>query len=217
MSERYDIFIDFDGTMTVNDVGYELFKNMTDGKTEALVREYRDGRINSLQCLSGECSIWDECPPEENVIVDFLGGQLIRDDFKEFLTFLSHFSISPIILSEGFDFYIVGILEANGLKHLRRITNSAALNNGALIPAFPYYDEGCGQCSNCKGYHINQLKSPLNAAIFIGDGRSDFHAAEAADIVFARSDLRELLSSKKRPYYTFDCFRDVMSHLDAIF
>jgi len=57
MNLTYRVFIDFDGTMTAGDVGYELFRNFTHGATESTVAAYRRGKINSLECLSRECAI----------------------------------------------------------------------------------------------------------------------------------------------------------------
>ncbi len=216
MNPDYIIFIDFDGTITTEDVGYEMFKKFTLGRTETVVGEYRFGKINSLRCLSDECLIWNSNPPDQNDVFEYLGSREVSPGFAEFLEFLNCENISSVILSEGFDFYIDRILQSHGIEHPRMITNRARYNNGKLLPEFPYFGRGCGQCSNCKGYHISRLRSPGQSAVFIGDGHSDHHGAQTADIVLAKSFLKDFLRAKELPFYEYDDFRTVINSLKNI-
>jgi 2,3-diketo-5-methylthio-1-phosphopentane phosphatase len=205
----YNIFIDFDGTITGNDVGYEMFKHFTGGATEPLVELYRRGKINSLQCLTGECEIWNAYPPATGDIEAYLAAQELRVGFGDFVAAMKSKGADLAVLSEGFDFYIDELMSNHGIDGLARIANTAHLEDGRLTPAFPYFADGCGQCSNCKGYHIRRLRPPGNCAIFIGDGHSDFHAAEAADIVFARSFLAESLGESGRRSIPYEDFFEI--------
>jgi RimJ/RimL family protein N-acetyltransferase len=127
----------------------------------------------------------------------------------EFLEMLESYNIRPVILSEGFDFYINRILESNILGHLERITNTAVLKNNKLSAAFPHFEKGCRGCSNCKGYQIARLLPKHKSAIYIGDGHSDFHASRQADIVFAKSHLKDMLVAQNKPFIEYDDFFDV--------
>jgi 2-hydroxy-3-keto-5-methylthiopentenyl-1-phosphate phosphatase len=214
--DQYKIFVDFDGTITSNDVGYEMFKKFTHAATEPLVQSYRRGEINSLDCLSRECDVWNTASPDIKEVYSYLDNQVLRDGFSRFLEMLGSWQIQPVILSEGFDFYINRILGAHGLLNLVRITNIARFDNGQLVPEFPYNQLGCRECSNCKGYHIRHLRPTHSCAIYIGDGHSDLHASRVADIVFARSHLMELLEETRRefiPYGSFENIIDEITHL----
>ena len=79
--KRHLIFIDFDGTITYNDVGYELFKKFSDTRTEPVVQEYRNGKINSRQCLYEECMILNERPTDPDKVFDFLDKQILSPGF----------------------------------------------------------------------------------------------------------------------------------------
>jgi len=217
MPYAYSIFIDFDGTITENDVGYEMFKRFTNSRTEPLVEKYRIGEINSHQCLSGECEIWNACAPSPADIDGFLKAQPVRRGFGNFCEYLQSLEIYPIILSEGFDFYIDKFLSHHGLPHLTRITNAAIYENGRLMPSFPFYGNGCPDCSNCKGYHISRLRPFKSCAILIGDGHSDLHASRAADIVFARSYLGEIMSKSGAAFVPYNDFMDIRTRIEEIF
>ncbi len=216
MKYNYMIFIDFDGTITANDVGYEMFKKFTRGATEPLVQSYRRGEVNSLNCLSGECELWNIESPKVEDVREYLDSQNLRPGLGDFLKKLKEWDIKPLILSEGFDFYIDRILETHGLSDLERITNLARFEDGKLYPEFPYQKLGCGECSNCKGYHIRRLNPPISCAIYIGDGHSDYHASQAADIIFARSHLEDLLTNIKRKYYSYENFDNIRNKLEVI-
>ena len=210
MNSRFKVFIDFDGTITVNDVGYELFKKMTDAATEPTVAAYRNGEINSLACLSGECEIWNRKPPDTNKVWKFIDNQPISPGFDRFIEYLRQSNIETKILSEGFDFYIDRILSRCGFDHINRITNKAIFSDGLLSPEFPHFGKGCGQCSNCKGYHIANDSRPDQSIVFIGDGHSDSHAAEKVDILFAKSFLKEYLGDNGRCFFSYNDFVDIL-------
>ena len=84
MSEDYNIFIDFDGTVTRNDVGYEMFRKYTAGKTQPIVDRYRRGEVNSYQCLKTECEIWNQSPPLESEVEVYLTRQQLTPGFIDF-------------------------------------------------------------------------------------------------------------------------------------
>lgn len=216
MNNFYGIYIDFDGTITSNDVGYEMFMKFTHAATESLVQSYRLGEINSLKCLSAECDLWNIARPSVDEVHAFLDSQKLRSGFVEFISSLDESGVKSLILSEGFDFYIDRILASNRLTRIERLTNFGHYQNGILAPEFPYRGLGCGECSNCKGYHINRLRPAMSCAVYIGDGHSDLHAARTADIVFARSHLLEFLSKSKRPFIRFDDFFEINDKFDDI-
>ena len=210
MSPKYIFFLDFDGTITTADVGYEMFKKFTDGRTQTIVDEYRKGEVNSYACLNTECDIWNESPPNEKEVIDFIEMQGISKGFKNFCDLLQENGIKSYVVSEGFEFYIDRILDYNGLSNLAKITNMAVFSKGIITPEFPYRGKGCGECSNCKGYHIKRLMNLRSSAVFIGDGHSDIHGAAAADIIFAKSFLRESLDYAGRYYFQYVDFFDII-------
>lgn len=216
MKGKVAVYIDFDGTITCSDVGYEMFKMFTGGRTEPTVERYRRGEINSLQCLSKECEIWNSNPPDPRKVFEYLDSRNIENGFLEFLKFLEKENTDLTILSEGFDFYIDRVLVSHRLGYLNRITNRADYSKGLIHPEFPCFEAGCGQCSNCKGYHISKCRSDRETSFFVGDGHSDIHGSQEADIIFARGFLAGYLEEKRRFYFRFDDFGEILGVMSGL-
>lgn len=214
---KYHVFVDFDGTITVKDVGHDFFENFTFGKTSDVVAKYRRGEISAVECLQEECDIYNDNPAPANMVEQFIDSQKLTNGFIEFEEFCRSNQIKLTILSAGFDFYIKPILEKYNLVHLEIYNNPTLIRDGQIIPDFIYYDKDrCWQCSNCKGLRISELTQPDEMSIFIGDGHSDSHGAEKADIVFAKSYLASYLESNNLSYFTYDNFFDIIEKFNEI-
>jgi len=209
---KYHAFVDFDGTVTAEDVGYNFFKRFTFEKTEDVVRKYRNGEISAIECLKTECDIYNENPAPAKEVREFINSQKLTAGFKQFVEYCQANQIKLTVLSAGFDFYIDRILKNNGLEQLDVYVTPTVLKNGRINPEFIYYDEKvCRQCSNCKGERIKQLAAPDAVSVFIGDGHSDWHGAQNADVVFARSFLARYLDKKNIYYQSYRDFFDIIS------
>jgi 2-hydroxy-3-keto-5-methylthiopentenyl-1-phosphate phosphatase len=214
---NYHIFLDFDGTVTTIDVGYTFFKVFAEGKAEEVVRQYRQGEISAVDCLQGECDIYNEYPAPAAQVKEFINSQQITAGFKEFIEFCRKRTIQITIISAGFDFYIKPILDKIGLADIEYLANATTLKNGRIYPEFTYYDKAaCERCSNCKGIRIKELKKPDDISVFIGDGHSDFHGARAADIVFAKSFLADDLKEAGIDFIPYDNFFDIINELGKL-
>jgi 2-hydroxy-3-keto-5-methylthiopentenyl-1-phosphate phosphatase len=117
-------------------------------------------------------------------------------------------------LSDGLDFYIKLILRKLGLEKLPFRSNIARFDNGKLKPEFPHYDRGCGNCGNCKKYHLTNLKGAKQKVVYIGDGLSDKCAVQEADFVFAKNDLRKFCVKEGIEHFAFSNFGDVIRIFD---
>ena len=108
------------------------------------------------------------------------------------------------------DAYIDRILFLHGLGHLPLRTNHLEIkSNGRLDVSFPYYDQGCGHCANCKGGQIKSLRQPGETTIYIGDGYSDLCALNEADVTFAKKDLLEYCRENNKACIEWRDFDDV--------
>jgi len=215
---KYHAFVDFDGTVTINDVGYEFFKHFTSRRVEKTVQNYRAGLISAVECLQYECDIYNEEPASADAVEEFIGRQRIRAGFKEFVKFCQSGEIKLTILSAGFDFYINRILKNNNLSDIELIATPTMIKNGRLYPDFIHFDSNvCPRCANCKGEQISKLCRDGNRSIFIGDGHSDWHGAQKAEIVFARSYLAEYMDSEQLDYIKYRDFYDILDEFKIRF
>lgn len=207
-------FVDFDGTVTVNDVGYSFFKRFARERAEEVVRRYRRGEIGAVECLQTECDLYNDYPAPAQDVRDFIDSQKLTDGFLHFEAYCRENSITLTILSAGFDFYIQPILKKHGLAHLEVYSTPTIIKNGRIYPEFIYFDkEICPVCANCKGARVQQLTARDERSVFIGDGHSDGHGADKADLVFAKSYLAEYLKKHNAAFDSFENFHDVIAGL----
>jgi 2-hydroxy-3-keto-5-methylthiopentenyl-1-phosphate phosphatase len=202
------ILVDFDGTITQNDVGAALFNSFSKGKSKKIVSEWLQGRISSKECLQKECELI-EITKEE--FENFTLVQKIDEHFRDFVDLCKWEKMDLAILSDGLDYYIELILMKYHLDDIPFYSNTVRFEGKKLIPEFPYYDQGCGNCGNCKKYHLENLRRPNQKVVYIGDGLSDKCAIKEADFVFAKNDLKAFCEREKIGYSEFRDFRDVIS------
>lgn len=207
-------FVDFDGTVTVDDVGYNFFKRFARERAEDVVMRYRRGEVSAVECLQTECDLYNDYPAPAREVRDFIGSQKLTDGFLQFEAYCRENSISLTVLSAGFDFYIRPILKKYRLEHLEVYSTPTFIKNGRIYPQFIYYDKDiCPICANCKGARVQQLTAPDEQSVFIGDGHSDSHGAEKADLVFAKSYLAEYLKDHNAAFDSFENFHDIITGL----
>jgi len=203
--KNWAIFSDFDGTITTTDVGNTMFSEFSNGRTKEVVERWRKGEITSKQCLEQECALsnatWDD-------IYKYLETKEIDMTFISLYKNLKSSELDLYILSDGFGFYIRHILNRYSIFDVPFFSNDMIITNGRLIPIFPYYGYGCGECANCKRYHIKHLKGDRKG-IYIGDGLSDKHVIEEADIVFAKDGLAKYCDEKRIKYNPFKNFKNI--------
>jgi 2-hydroxy-3-keto-5-methylthiopentenyl-1-phosphate phosphatase len=206
----YVVLTDFDGTVSTTDVGNRLFAKFAGDGWEAVVQSWKDGQIGSRDCLIAECSLARATPEQ---IRRFALAREIDPHFKPFVRFCRTADIPVVILSDGLDYYIDLLLEKYGLKDLPRFANRLEFRGNELIPRFPYFEKGCGRCGNCKGYHVRRYQQGGRKVIYIGDGFSDRCGVRAADVVFAKDDLRRYCRQQSIGHETFQDFSDLLEQM----
>lgn len=207
-------FVDFDGTVTVDDVGYNFFKRFARERAEDVVMRYRRGEVSAVECLQTECDLYNDYPAPAREVRDFIGSQKLTEGFLQFEAYCRENSINLTVLSAGFDFYIKPILKKHRLEHLEIYSTPTFIKNGRIYPEFIYYDKNiCPICANCKGARVEQLTAPDERSVFIGDGHSDSHGAEKADLVFAKNYLAEYLKNQNASFDPFENFHDIIAGL----
>jgi len=201
------VLVDFDGTITRKDVGALLFNTFSGKQSQKIVSLWLKGKISSKVCLERECGLIEITKSE---LKKFALSQKIDEQFPAFVDLCNEKQIKLVILSDGLDFYIKLILKKYGLEDVSFYSNLLRFENGKLRPDFPYYDRGCGNCGNCKRYHLEKLKGAKQKVVYIGDGFSDRCAVQEADFVFAKNDLRKFCMKESIKHFPFRGFKDVI-------
>jgi len=214
MSIKFDdikVFCDFDGTVTLQDVGNELFKGVEN--FEGMNKMFKDGELTIYEYWHKLCynlpksvTIEDIREHSKNFEIDAY--------FKEFVNFCNLNGLKLYIVSDGFDVYIEEILRTNGIN--LPISSNKLIDKGEfLAPRFENASESC-KCysANCKRNFVLNKSDDNTLKVYIGDGYSDFCGATHCDIIFAKKYLATYCNENNLPHYTYKTFFDVKRILE---
>ncbi len=211
------IFCDFDGTIVHEDVGNRFFRTFGGPAAERAVEGYRSGSLNARQCLEAESRTVAHVTQDQ--LEEFVDQFRVDQTFGGFLDWCDGHGAMVTVVSDGLDIYVNRILRSAGFGHLQVFANAAAFDpatTAGMKVSFPYRDEVCEECANCKRNHVVTLSADDDVVVYIGDGLSDRCSVEYADIVFARGSLIAHCQAKNITYHTFRSFGEVKMRLAAL-
>jgi 2-hydroxy-3-keto-5-methylthiopentenyl-1-phosphate phosphatase len=213
------IFVDFDGTITKQDVGNAFFKEFGGDICTSYIAEYKAEKISAKELFRKEVAAIGVL--DESRARDFLHQQQLDESFRRFVEFCHKQRVEFHIVSDGLDYYIEEIL-----KHYRLHGVSFFANRLELHPAsnaatnasisFPFDDSECTRCACCKKNIILNKCSDDDIIIYVGEGYSDRCPAQYADFVFAKDELQKFCQQKNISYFVYGSFDDVVSRLQQL-
>jgi len=213
---NFKFYVDFDGTITTEDIGEEMFVQFGDAeKSYKIVKEWLDEKITLQEVWVRLCKTIDKF--DTKGFDNFLSTAPIDTKFHKFLDYCKKHSFDVTILSDGLDYYIDKISKRENFNDLKIYSNKLKITDeGKLIPEFPYTDEECKLCANCKRNHILTTSSDDDITIYIGDGWSDTCAAQHCDFIFAKRSLLKFCEKNSVPYFPFKTFEDVLEIVEKL-
>jgi 2-hydroxy-3-keto-5-methylthiopentenyl-1-phosphate phosphatase len=182
---------DFDGTISPTDIGAALigrFGTGDDRPARELLARWTRGEVGHRELTIAETARMRVHEAEARA---FALGFDLDPGFAGFVAEARSRGDAVMVVSEGFDFYVVDQLARAGLADLPFAANRARFASGGLVPEFPWTAEGCGRCGNCKAQHARRWRAQGYRVVTIGDGLSDRCGAEASDAVIAKDGLLE--------------------------
>ncbi len=207
------VFVDFDGTITKVDVGNSFFRKFgNEAESLKAVARWKSGELSGSGLLLEEAEFVDV---SEKKARDFCRSCEMDESFKRFYSFCFEKGIEVTILSDGLDFYITEILEANGLSGIPFYSNRASFDSRKISIELPY-ESDCTKCANCKGHQILMRTGPEDVVVYVGNGLSDRCAVQYADMVFAKDDLLKYCEENNITYYPFASFDDVLAKFSKV-
>jgi 2-hydroxy-3-keto-5-methylthiopentenyl-1-phosphate phosphatase len=207
------VFVDFDGTITIEDVGESIFRKFGETtKVNRIIEDLLSDKISSRQC-------WDElcdsvCVINKYELDKFIDLLEVDPTFVSFVKFCKENELELVVLSDGFDYYIDRIFNRTGLCGIKYYSNRLFVDeDGKLSADYPHYDADSATSANCKRNHIINHSSEDDFTIYIGDGNSDKDAAQYCDFIFAKDGLARFCSIERISFYPFNNFNDVKSKI----
>jgi 2-hydroxy-3-keto-5-methylthiopentenyl-1-phosphate phosphatase len=132
--QKIKLFIDFDGTITREDVGESIFRNFGDkGKVDKIIEDLLSDRISAKQSWIDLCASVDKV--DVNSLNEFIYKMEVDPGMHKLIQFCRDHDIQIIVLSDGFDYYIDMIFERENLTGLKYFSNHLEISSqNKLVP-----------------------------------------------------------------------------------
>ncbi|MBN2571637.1 MAG: MtnX-like HAD-IB family phosphatase [Ignavibacteriales bacterium] len=216
LERKFKIFVDFDGTISPIDVGEKIFIQFSDKvKAQNIIDRWIKKEINSFTSWQLLCDTITDFNQKE--FDSFIDSIKIEPSFKNLLDFCKNNNFELYILSDGLDYYIKRILKNEGLSDVPFFSNHLLIDKtNKLQPIFPFADEECKRCGNCKRNHILNFSDDFDYTVYIGDGSSDTCPAQHCDFIFAKKTLLKFCELNRISYYPFKNFDEIVTILNEL-
>lgn len=214
------MFIDFDGTVTRDDVGNLFFCTFGGPACDDLVRRYREGELSATALFRAEAAAIGALDLDASR--EFLARRDTDPGFASLVTFCRDRGVDLCVVSDGLDYYIAAILERMGCGEVAFVANRTAFERtdregkGLLRLEFPHTDASCDRCACCKRNVMLSRSSDEDVIVYVGDGYSDRCPVTYADLVFAKGDLQTYCREENISYLVYRSLHDVVRRLESL-
>jgi 2,3-diketo-5-methylthio-1-phosphopentane phosphatase len=215
-TNKFKVFVDFDGTITEFDVGEAIFREFGSApETDKIVADLLSSKITARKCWELLFATIKQIDVDR--FDEFIDSMNIDPTFHQFNEYCSDNDIDVFVLSDGFDYYINRILKKENLNHIKLFANSLIINeNNEFVPSFPYFDIECQTSANCKRNHILDNSGEEEFTVYIGDGNSDKYSTQFCDFIFAKDDLLKYCEKERITFFPFKNFEDIIVRLESL-
>jgi 2,3-diketo-5-methylthio-1-phosphopentane phosphatase len=183
------VLLDYDGTISVRDVGDELMARFVPDQAAVLAMDarYVAGDVGSRELIA-----WDmDMLPDDPALLRDEAARVPQDPGIVDLVALCRAHGMPVeVVSDGLGFYVDSNLARLGLHDVPIATNRNLVHGGGTGVSFPFGHPVCRVCGTCKRERVWWHQDAGRLVVFVGDGPSDRYAAWHADITFAKGSLR---------------------------
>jgi 2-hydroxy-3-keto-5-methylthiopentenyl-1-phosphate phosphatase len=201
--------LDFDGTVTLEDISYLLLDRFSGGDWHMYLDEYASGDIS---VGSFNQSAFGMIKADEKTLTDFVLNSprtVIRPGLKDFTDYCAVQGLKIIVVSNGLTFYIKAILkkldiEGPEIHAAENVFSPAGMRVRYLDPDGKEVDTGF------KETYTDMLLREGHEVIYIGNGSSDISPARKARYVFATANLLRRCRLENLNCYPYEDFHDVI-------
>ena len=208
MPNRYEIFVDFDGTITTLDSLEYILNKYAGTVWQSIENLVTQKKILEKEALQKEFDLLHA--DLKHVLAD-LQDIPVDPHFREFVQMCRTHDVPLTVLSGGFDVFIQTIFKFNGIENLPFYSNSVQVKEGKWRVVPSPTPRLRNNCNHCKSYWLRKARLSGSTVVYIGDGNTDRCPAERADIRFAKNNLAAYLKQASLAYYPFRDFADIMN------
>ena len=207
------VFLDFDGTISTEDVGRYVLARFADPSWWELHLAFAAGTIGGRECLIDQWALMGVPNDVSEAELRSAAREVPLDPgFEPLVVALRSEGAEVAVVSDGFGFYVHDACAPAGVEVF---TNAVDFATGEL--QFPHEDRccPCSTCGVCKQAPIKDARYRGITTVLVGDGASDRKAALLADVVFAKDELADWCRAAGVRHHRFETLRDVQTTLVA--
>ena len=207
--------LDFDGTVTEEDVSFLLLDTYVGSRWREYLKDYTAGKI-PVGAFSKK--VFGLITADEKTLTDFVLNSpkaKTRRGLWELTDYCKRKNVKVVIVSNGLEFYIKAILIKKGITGVEvHAAESVFSPQGMRVryigPDGKEIDDGF------KEAYTDELCRQGYQVIYIGDGSSDIYSARKVKNVCATGHLLELCQSEDLNWHPFEDFLDVVKVIRRI-
>jgi 2-hydroxy-3-keto-5-methylthiopentenyl-1-phosphate phosphatase len=204
-----DIFCDFDGTISMNDMIGQILLHFAPEAARPII----DRVVSQTVCVKeGVEQMFALLPSSryEEMVQFAVATTKLRPGFASLVRSVIGRGGRFVVVSGGFDFFVLPALAGvHGLVdvHCNRLDTTGPF---LRVVWDTLCDTSCdGGCGLCKPTLLRRLRRSGVPVMAIGDGVTDVKLARLADGVFARDKLVQVAEREGIPYTPFETFFEI--------
>lgn len=202
--------LDFDDTIVMANTSRAVFERFGAPEWREHEAEYHAGRLTveeyNVAAMRTVTATYEE-------LREFTANEaVLREGFHELLDWAHWNDWVPVIVSNGFDFYVDAVLDKAGIDRVARHTARTRFDYRWVAQYLS--PRGVELLDGFKLSYAAAFQGMGDFVAYAGDGASDVEAAKLAQAVFARDTLLRELDGVHAHIYPFETFHDVVQVLE---
>ncbi len=201
--------LDFDGTITEEDVSFLLLDKFADANWRQYLEQYTARNI-TVGAFSKK--VFSMITAGEKTLTDFVLNNpkaRTRRGLWELVDYCKRKGVKVVIVSNGLEFYIKAILGKKGITGVEVHAAESVFSRAGMQVRYIGPD-GNEIDNGFKEAYTDMLCRQGYQVLYIGDGSSDIYSARKAKTVCATGQLLKLCQSEGLNWYPFEDFLDVL-------
>ena len=202
--------MDFDDTIVLENTARLVFERFAAAEWRECEAEYHAGKLSVEQFNAA--ALRTVTAPREELMSFSAEAVTIRPGFLELLDWAHWNGWLPVVVSNGFDFYLDAVLDKAGVDRVARHAGRARFDYRWLVQYLS--PRGVELEDGFKLSYAASFQGMGDFVVYVGDGASDIEAARLARVVFARDTLLRALEEVHPRIYPFETFNDIVAVLE---
>lgn len=204
---------DFDGTITEEDISFQLLDAFADGDWRQILTEHKEGKISVSTFNTRAFMMIKE---NKKTLDKFVRGKArLRAGFPELLAYCQKEGLRFVIVSNGLAFYIKTILDSIGVDNIEMYAAQTRFSPEGIKTKY-IGPEGIVLDDGLKEAYIRQFLRSGYRIKYIGNGVSDIPSARRAHHIFATGPLLDYCKEAKINCTPFSDLNDVVRGLKLL-